>query len=296
MRPPYPAPVTEWHNDTYDAISPTRPELSQAGKVVVVTGAGSGIGREVVAAFAQAGASTIHILGRTTSTLEETKQIVKKQNPKTTVVVHVADIVDQVAMTVAADNIGSWDVIVANAGYIPSPETIQNGNADEWWKTFEINVRGNYILARTLLPHKKSGGTIVAYSSGFGFLPPGLPFLAKNSAYSTSKMGTARFYEFLAVEHPDLNVFIVQPGVIKTALYEKGELHLDNTIDTTNVVTVQLPAHFTLWLTTLEAKPLSGRILFANWDVEQLKSMVIPRLQTNPVYLTTTLGGFPFIG
>ena len=44
-------------------------------------------------------------------------------------------------------------------------------------------------------------------------------------------MGTARFYEFLAVEHPDLNVFILQPGVIRTALYEKGKLELDDTID-----------------------------------------------------------------
>jgi NAD(P)-dependent dehydrogenase (short-subunit alcohol dehydrogenase family) len=98
--------------------------------------------------------------------------------------------------------------------------------------TSQINVKGNYVLARVFLPYKKSGGTIVAYSSGFGFLPPRLPFLAKNSAYSTSKMATARFYEFLAVEHPDLSAFIVQPGVVKTTLYEKGELQLDNTIDT----------------------------------------------------------------
>lgn len=69
MQPPYPAPVTEWHNDTYDAIHPQRPELSQAGKTVVVTGAGSGIGREVVNAFALAGARAIHILGRTKQTL-----------------------------------------------------------------------------------------------------------------------------------------------------------------------------------------------------------------------------------
>jgi NAD(P)-dependent dehydrogenase (short-subunit alcohol dehydrogenase family) len=87
------------------------------------------------------------------------------------------------------------------------------------------------VFAQAFLPHKKSGGTIVAYSSGFAFLPPGLPFLAKNSAYSTSKLAMARFYEFLAVEHPDLNVFILQPGVVKTALYEKGELQLDSTID-----------------------------------------------------------------
>ncbi len=45
-------------------------------------------------------------------------------------------------------------------------------------------------------------------------------------------MGTARFYEFLAVEHPDLNVFVLQPGIVRTALYEKGELELDATLDT----------------------------------------------------------------
>lgn len=140
MQPPYPAPVTEWHNDTYDAIRPTRPELSQAGKTIVITGAGSGIGREVAAAFAQADASSIHILGRTKSTLEETKQIVERQNPGTNVVVHVADIVDESAVTKAAKNIGSWDVIVANAGYIPGPETIESSDANEWWKTFEVHT------------------------------------------------------------------------------------------------------------------------------------------------------------
>jgi NAD(P)-dependent dehydrogenase (short-subunit alcohol dehydrogenase family) len=88
------------------------------------------------------------------------------------------------------------------------------------------------LLARAFLPYKKSGGTIVAVSSGFAFLPPTLPFLAKNSAYSVSKMGTARFYEFLAAENPDLNVFGLQPGVIRTALYEKGKLDLEDTIDT----------------------------------------------------------------
>lgn len=161
------------------------------------------------------------------------------------------------------------------------------------------------MLARAFLPYKKAGGTIIANSSGFAFLPPSLPFLAKSSAYSTSKMGTARFFEFLAVENPDLNVFILQPGIVRTALYTKGELALDNTLDTSNLVPtdefykaltilVQLPAHFTVWLASPEATPLSGRFLFANWDVEQLKSEVAPRLQEDPVYLGTSLGGFPF--
>jgi NAD(P)-dependent dehydrogenase (short-subunit alcohol dehydrogenase family) len=85
------------------------------------------------------------------------------------------------------------------------------------------------------MPYKKSGGTIVAYSSGFAFLPAGLPFLQGHSGYSTSKLATARFYEFLAVEHPDLNVFVLQPGVIRTALYDKGKLQLDATIDSSKL-------------------------------------------------------------
>lgn len=39
MQPPYPSPVATWHNDTYDSINPTRPELSQKGKTVIITGA-----------------------------------------------------------------------------------------------------------------------------------------------------------------------------------------------------------------------------------------------------------------
>ncbi|KAF1953536.1 hypothetical protein CC80DRAFT_551184 [Byssothecium circinans] len=54
MEPPYPCPTATWHNDTYSAIDPSKPELSQKGKTVVITGAGSGIGRETAIAFAKA--------------------------------------------------------------------------------------------------------------------------------------------------------------------------------------------------------------------------------------------------
>jgi NADP-dependent 3-hydroxy acid dehydrogenase YdfG len=138
MQPPYPAPVTEWHNDTYDAINPKRPELSQAGKTIVVTGAGQGIGREIVKAYAEAGANIIHILGRTKTSLDETKDIVESSHPNVKVTVHVANIVDTLAVENAAKKIGTWDVIIANAGYIIEPESIESGDPDEWWKAFEV--------------------------------------------------------------------------------------------------------------------------------------------------------------
>lgn len=104
-----------------------------------------------------------------------------------------------------------------------------------------------------------------------------------------------------------MNVFILQPAIVRTALYTKGELSLDATLDTSKlerclirvynnltVFLVQLPAHFTVWLASPEAKALSGRFLFGNWDVEQLKSEVAPRVKEDPVFLGTSLGGFPF--
>lgn len=138
MKPPYPAPVTEWHNDTYDAINPKRPELSQAGKNVVITGAGSGIGQEIAHAFAEAGATSIHILGRTKQSLEETKALVEAKYPNAKIIVHVADLLDENALDQVAKKIGHWDVLVANAGYIPKPELIETSDPDEWWKTFEV--------------------------------------------------------------------------------------------------------------------------------------------------------------
>lgn len=140
MKPPFPAPVSEWHNDTYEAINPTRPELSQAGKVIVITGAGQGIGREVVDAYAQAGATTLHILGRTQRTLEETKNIVEQRYPKTQITVHVADVSDKDAIVKAANAIGTWNVLAANAGYLSSPAFITE-NPEDWWKGFEV-IRG----------------------------------------------------------------------------------------------------------------------------------------------------------
>ena len=137
MKPPYPAPVDEWHIDTYDAINPTRPELSQAGKVIVITGAGQGIGREIVDAYAQAGATTFHILGRTQRTQEETKSIIEKKYHNTQVTIHVADISDKNTVEEAAKSIGTWDVLVANAGYLPEPALITE-NPEDWWKGFEV--------------------------------------------------------------------------------------------------------------------------------------------------------------
>ncbi|KAJ8071470.1 hypothetical protein OCU04_001790 [Sclerotinia nivalis] len=73
MQPPFPCPTATWRNDVYPAIDATQPHLSQAGKTIIITGAGSGIGRETALTFAKAGAKHIILIGRTAATLLETQ-------------------------------------------------------------------------------------------------------------------------------------------------------------------------------------------------------------------------------
>ena len=93
---------------------------------------GQGIGREVAISFAQAGAKNIHIPGRTENTLNETKAVVQEHHPQVDVGVYVADITNETAVNEAARKIGKWDVLIANAGYIPTPAAIADSDAYEW--------------------------------------------------------------------------------------------------------------------------------------------------------------------
>jgi NAD(P)-dependent dehydrogenase (short-subunit alcohol dehydrogenase family) len=130
-------------------------------------------------------------------------------------------------------------------------------------------VKGNFFLARAFLPYKKGNGTIVASSSCIAFLPPGLPFLARISAYSISKLGMARFYEYVAVEHPDLNVFNVQPAIVETDLYTKGELNLD-TLDTSKLTRILMDEDRNLTVLQLNSRHISQ----SGWQARSLKNFL----------------------
>lgn len=135
---PFPSPTETWHTDSYPAIDPTRPDLSVKGKRVVVTGGGGGIGRGFVRAFAAAGAASIAILGRREGMLKETKQAVEADHSATAVSTHVVDVVSLDSTRHAAAAIGTWDILVCNAGYLSTPATVVDSDPEDWWKSFEV--------------------------------------------------------------------------------------------------------------------------------------------------------------
>lgn len=168
----------------------SQPEFT--GKVVVVTGAGSGIGRAAARAFAQAGAHVLGV-GRRKDRLEETAA----GHPE--IAVHPADVCapgsPEGVVDVALRRWGQVDVLINNAGatrLMPLAEATAERIAD----LFALNVTAPSLLARAALPHlRKAKGLIVNVSSTYGHRP--LPGAAH---YAASKAALEQLTRSWAVE------------------------------------------------------------------------------------------------
>ncbi|KAL9118806.1 MAG: hypothetical protein Q9187_004638, partial [Circinaria calcarea] len=303
MRPPFPSPTPTWHNETYSAISPSRPELSVAGKTVVVTGAGSGIGRETAFAFVNAGAKQIALLGRNEQNLMETKNQLSSNN--TSCSTYTVDVVDEKVLKDVAAAVGTWDVLILSAGFVSSPASIAETAGDDWWQNFEINVKGTMTTARAFLPTANpSHAAVLGVTTGVSALPPAM--LPGLSAYISSKLAQVKFLEFLGAENPNLFVASVHPGMVDTTIFRKSGAQPDalpmdkddplvsRMMVNTDIglLTVQLPAHFMVWLVSPEAAFLKGRLVWANWDVDELKSQA-QEIQSGQ-QMTAGIVGWPY--
>ncbi|MFI2378343.1 SDR family NAD(P)-dependent oxidoreductase [Streptomyces sp. NPDC018964] len=156
------------------------PHFDLTGQVVVVTGAGSGIGRATAHAFADAGAHVLGV-GRRKDALEETAADRPRITP------HPADLLTdgtpQEVIDAAVERWGHLDVLVNNAGatrMMPLAETTAAGIA----ALFELNVTAPSLLGRAALPHlRRRRGTIVNVSSTYGHRPlPGAAHYAASKA------------------------------------------------------------------------------------------------------------------
>lgn len=223
----WPSPTKAYHTTTYPAIDPGLPSLSTAGKNVVITGGGSGIGPHIAKAFAKSGASNIALLGRTKRTLARTKDEIEAEFPGTKVAAYVADITDtaalETALTSEADRVGRIQVLVANAGYLPDPKELAESTPEEWFRGFEINVKGNLNLVRAFISHSTEDATILNISTGVVHLA----HLERASAYHTSKLAAAKMFDYVRAEHPSYFVLNIHPGVIETDMDAKNKAAME---------------------------------------------------------------------
>lgn len=220
--------TSTYHQKSYPSISPTRPEVSAAGKTVFVSGGARGLGIGIVEAFATAGAAHIIILGRSTATLKEVAERTGAAYPSTKISTVSGDVSreEDVARAFAGAG-GAVDVVVANAGYLPTvgPITASGEGAgdftEDWWRAWEVNVKGLFLLARQFLKSASPGGVFVNISAAAAHINPSLPGF---SGYSGSKIGAARVVETLQLEHPGFRFYNVHPGVVESDMLIKSGL------------------------------------------------------------------------
>jgi len=184
------------------------------GKIAILTGAGTGIGRACALALAREGAQLI-LVGRRTDLLEE----VARQIPDSSIVIS-ADLtkareIDRVIAETAA-RCGGFNVLINNAGvlHIGTAEQITEA---QWDETFAINVKGLWLLSRAALPQLRQagGGSIINMASVLGING------ARNRAsYAPSKGAVVLLTKCMAIDHGHENIRVnaICPSFIETDL------------------------------------------------------------------------------
>lgn len=187
------------------------------GKVALVTGAASGIGRASAIIFAQAGASVV-ALDRA-GEVEETAALIKRDNNRALAIVadssEEANIAD--AIDTAVREFGALDVCFANAGISGGLVPLHEQTPEHWSEVLKINLIGTFLAvkhaARVMTPRKR--GSIVCTAS-----VAGLRSGAGGSPYSASKAGVISLVQTTAYQLAGSGVRInaICPGLIETGM------------------------------------------------------------------------------
>jgi len=193
------------------------------GKVAVVTGAGSGIGRATAIRLAAEGAA-VACVDVVPDHLDETVEALGVLGAKT--VAYRCDVTDeaQVIQTVAdvAANLGRPDVLCNVAGIGTFAHTTEMPLAT-WDRILAVNLTGTFLMAKTVLPHllEPPGGNIVNVASTSGLMGA-----AYSAAYCASKGGVVMLTKALATEYAGRGVRVnaVAPGGVDTPLIASFQL------------------------------------------------------------------------
>jgi 3-oxoacyl-[acyl-carrier protein] reductase len=184
--------------------------------VALVTGGGRGIGANIARELAAAG-MRVAVGARS---LDQVEAVAAEMGGLALAldVTSRGSIEESVART--EKELGPIDLLVANAGISGPSEPL--ADPDEWWHTFEVNVRGVYLCDRAVATGmiERGGGRIVNVASGAAYLPTSV---GGATAYGSSKAAVHRFSETLAAQLSPQNVFVfsISPGLVRTAMTER---------------------------------------------------------------------------
>lgn len=294
------------HHESYAAISPRKPDNSAAGKSVAVSGGAGGIGFAICRAFCEAGADVVVILARRQDALDEAIRTLDADNSKAGRTASVwgyrTDITDAETTNAAFQKIRQRlnggkdgekdvDILVANAAVLAQGETTLDFDSETYRSAFETNVHGNLNLIKAYLAPEKPSIPLTNLRGDVKATVP-LPFpnrkktvidvattawlysIPGQAPYSASKLAFTRILRVLwaevrQMEGTPIRIHSFNPGMVYTpgtSTIVGPDMKMFPWDD------INLAAHFAVWLASPAAAFTGGRMLSANWDVDELIS------------------------
>ena len=230
-------------------------EADLSGRVIIVTGAGRGIGRAVARDLAEAGARLV-LVARTTAEL--TRVAEEAGEDRATVVA--GDVTDEATAAAAVARAQEWggalDGVVNNAG-IGWSGPVHEMPLDAWRRLMEVNLTGVFLFTKAALPVmlRQGRGHIINIASGAGRMG-----MAGSAAYSASKFGVIGFTEGVGLEvrNSGVKVTVVEPGSVQTS-FSAGAASRDWALrpdDVAGVVRAVLASGPNVWIREAFVSPL----------------------------------------
>uniref|UniRef100_A0A093Y346 General stress protein 39 n=1 Tax=Talaromyces marneffei PM1 TaxID=1077442 RepID=A0A093Y346_TALMA len=286
------------HTEPYAAISPSRPELNQAGKVVLVTGGGTGVGFNIAKAFIRASADTVIIIGRRADVLEKAASDLRQEamsvGTSTKIINRPVDVLDSTQTNelweyLAAQGV-TVDVFVANVGKSSVPKSLIELGAARVWEDFEINVKSPLYWTEKFYTQPGDKKKYLINVSSSVIHMAGYPGVGDRPAYVLTKMAGTMFFQLTAqqVTPEKMQVISLHPG----SIYSTGWEAVGLKIPRESFDSDDLCGAFAVWAATDEARFLHGRFAWASWDVEELATGELrKRIDEDPYFLRTSISG-----
>lgn len=226
-------------------------ELS--GKVALVTGGGSGIGRGIALALGRS-AVKVSIMGRRESPLQRTAEEIAASGGTAHLIPGDVSRQEDVRRAVdsTANTLGPVDILVNNAG-IGGGSAIHEHRVEEWDQILAVNLRGPFLMARAVVPQmrRRRQGHIVNISS-----ESGLEYYPGNGAYGISKHALNTLGELIQRENQDFGIRVdtICPGMVVTEMTENSR-----GLDREKCLYPEDIAELVLWLLTRRPNVKIGR-------------------------------------